>query len=406
MPSQRSISQKLTWMNVLVTAAALVLACSAFIAYDQVSYRENLIRSISAEAQIIGANSVSAVIFNDPQAATQTLSALANVHSITSAGIFTADGQVFARYSRESTPEQVVTIPELRPGQTEAYWIRNGALVLVQTMLLQGKPVGTVYITADLSDLTVRLVRYAAIALLVMVISLAIAIGISARFRRSLSGPITKLSETSRAVSRERNYALRVETSGEYEEIASLVESFNDMLSQIQQRDDALRQAHQELEQRVEERTRQLAASNRELEAFSYSVSHDLRNPLETINGFSHILRAEYGDKLDARGQDYIQQVQDATRRMAELIEDLLNLSRVNTMAIHRERFDLSKLARSIAADLHRREPQREVEFVIADSPSVEGDARLLRIVMENLLGNAWKYTSAARDRPHRVRLL
>jgi len=124
-------------------------------------------------------------------------------------------------------------------------------------------------------------------------------------------------------------------------------------------------------------------------------VSHDLRNPLETINGFSHILMAEYGDKLDARGQDYIQQVQDATRRMAELIEDLLNLSRVNTMAIHRERFDLSKLARSIAADLHRREPQREVEFVIADSPPVDGDARLLRIVMENLLGNAWKYTSA-----------
>ncbi len=393
MPEQQSIARRLTWMNVLVSAAALLLACSAFVTYDQLSYRQNLVRFVSSQAQIIGANSVSAVVFNDPQAATRTLAALATSRSITSAGIFTPDGRIFARYSRDGA-EQVVAMPELRPGQMEVHWIRNGSLVLVQAMQLDGKTIGTVYIQAELSALTTRLFRYLGIALVVMLVSLGLAVVISARIRRSLADPIIGLSQAAREVSRDRNYSLRVPSRAEYAELSTLVEAFNDMLSQIEQRDDALRKAQQELEQRVEDRTRQLAAANRELEAFSYSVSHDLRNPLETINGFSHILLTEYGEKLDAAGREYLAQVQSATRRMAELIEDLLNLSRVNTMAMHRERCDLSKLARSIAADLGRRHPERKVEFVIADCPPADADARLLRIVLENLLWNSWKYTS------------
>ncbi|MGZ4889409.1 MAG: histidine kinase dimerization/phospho-acceptor domain-containing protein [Candidatus Angelobacter sp.] len=149
-----------------------------------------------------------------------------------------------------------------------------------------------------------------------------------------------------------------------------------------------------ELERRVQDRTQQLVAANHELEAFSYSVSHDLRGPLQTINGFVHMLSADYDSKLDERGRDYLQQLRSSSRRMAELIEDLLNLSRVSTTAMHGEKVDLSALAKSIAHNFQSREPARNVEFVIASCNPAEGDSRLLQIAMENLLNNAWKYTS------------
>jgi light-regulated signal transduction histidine kinase (bacteriophytochrome) len=166
------------------------------------------------------------------------------------------------------------------------------------------------------------------------------------------------------------------------------------MLAQIQSRDKALRSAQDELEQRVEDRTRQLVMANQELKAFSYSVSHDLRAPLQTIHGFVHILLTEYSARLDEQGREFLQQIRASSRRMAELIEDLLNLSHVSTTAMHKEKVDLSALAQSIADELSRRAPSRRVEFIIARCPAASGDSRLLKIAMENLLGNAFKYTS------------
>jgi len=130
------------------------------------------------------------------------------------------------------------------------------------------------------------------------------------------------------------------------------------------------------------------------LEAFSYSVSHDLRGPLEVINGFSYILSAEHGADLAPAARECVQQIESASQRMAELIDDLLNLSRVSTTGMHHERVDLTRIAREIADQLCRQEPGRLVDFTIQDCEPIEGDVRLLRIVMENLLRNAWKYTS------------
>jgi len=157
--------------------------------------------------------------------------------------------------------------------------------------------------------------------------------------------------------------------------------------------EERLRRYHDHLESLVETRTTELAAINKELEAFCYSVSHDLRGPLRSIDGFSQLLLEDYGERLDDEGQRNLHRVRAATQRMAQLIDDLLELSRVTRTEMRWEAVDLTAVAREIAEGLQATQPQRVVRFVIADGLTASGDARLLRIVLENLLGNAFKFT-------------
>ena len=135
-------------------------------------------------------------------------------------------------------------------------------------------------------------------------------------------------------------------------------------------------------------------ATSRELESFSYSVSHDLRAPLRAIDGFSAAVLEDYGAQLDEEGRACLRRVRAAAQRMGELIDDLLELSRVSRQGLNRERINLSGLARVILAELQKRDPERQVTVIIEPELSAECDARLLRVALENLFGNAWKFTS------------
>jgi PAS domain S-box-containing protein len=148
------------------------------------------------------------------------------------------------------------------------------------------------------------------------------------------------------------------------------------------------------LEQRVADRTAQLEMVNSELEAFAYSVSHDLRAPLRGIDGFSQALIEDYRNKLDEQGINYLVRVRSAAQRMAQLIDDMLSLSRLNRRKMSCQQVNLSEMFREIAEDLHKTQPERNVRFVIQKGITVNGDGSLLRIVLENLIGNAWKFTS------------
>jgi signal transduction histidine kinase len=156
--------------------------------------------------------------------------------------------------------------------------------------------------------------------------------------------------------------------------------------------------ANAELEDRVAQRTRELAFSNQELEAFSYSVSHDLRAPLRTIDGFSLALQEDFADKLNDEGRDYILRVRNGVQRMGTLIDALLQLSRVTRSEITTDDVDLSQLATSVFNELQTSEPERRVSFSAQPGVHVKGDSRLLRIALENLIGNAWKFTSKVSD--------
>jgi light-regulated signal transduction histidine kinase (bacteriophytochrome) len=153
-----------------------------------------------------------------------------------------------------------------------------------------------------------------------------------------------------------------------------------------------------ELEERVSSRTAALEEANKELEAFSYTVSHDLRAPLRAIDGFSEALLTDCGAQLDDRARDYLGRVRNGAQRMSELIDDFLDLARIHRTRIEPRPIDLGSLARDILDEIRAREPRRRVDVAIGEGLSATGDPRLMTIVLENLLGNAWKFTARRPD--------
>ena len=391
--SQTSIATKLTRMNMLVSTLALLLACTGFVAYDVAAFRDSVVMNLSSQARVAGTNAVGALTFDDPQTAERTLASFKAAPHIVSARIYTADGKPFASYQRDHTARMPESV-ELQAGTEESARFMRDTVALTRQIVFDGKAVGYIFIESDLLALVSRVKTYFEIAGGVLLVSMLLALFVSRVARDSIASPIMKMAKTARIVSREENYSVRVENSRVDGELALLTDTFNEMLEQIEMRDRNLKAAHDELERRVHERTVQLELANKELESFSYSVSHDLRAPLRSIDGFSLALEEDYVDKLDDVAKTHIRRVRGATQRMGVLIDDLLNLSRLSRLEMESEPVDLSKMARTIATDLARVDEQRKVEWVIRDDLDGYGDPRLLRVVLDNLLGNAWKYTS------------
>ena len=234
-----SISRKLTWMNLAVSAAALLIACSSFVLYDQFTFRDRIVRSLTSQADIIGTNSVSAITFNDPDAANNTLSALKHSPTILAAAIVTPDGKQFAEFHLLAN-ERITNYPALPAGRLDANWWYPERMLLAHSIVFEGKPIGVVYLLSSLQVMHDRLVQYSRIALAVLLLCLLATIAVSAVFRRALANPISHLADTARAVSRDKNYAVRAAPAQTHDELAVLIDSFNEMLSQIETRDVAL----------------------------------------------------------------------------------------------------------------------------------------------------------------------
>jgi len=205
--------------------------------------------------------------------------------------------------------------------------------------------------------------------------------------RRLIEQPIIALADTAVLVSRDHDYSVRASIQADSKEIAILVEAFNAMLTQIQE-------ARTNLEARVDQRTAELRAANRELEAFSYMVAHDLRGPLAAIGNITYILEEANKNIEDPTVPYLFGQLKTSTSNMSTLIDNLLDFARAATAPVKYEPVNLSGIAREIAAELSSSDPTRQVDFSIAQLPEVLADEGLMRVVLDNLLRNSWKYTS------------
>ena len=266
--------------------------------------------------------------------------------------------------------------------------------MLIHVISLDDKTVGWVYVRSDAAELWSRLVRYAGLVVAVVLASLLAGLIIAGQASSSVARPMVELAAIARTVERERDYSIRVPSGSDVEEVAALRAAFNGMLAEIETRDASLTRGSLELENRVQHRTEELASANRNLEAFSYSVSHDLRAPLRTIAGFSHVLFEDYGPQLDEEARRVIGRIVEGTATMGTLIDDLLRLGRATSDPLELSEVDLAEVAAEVVEELRAQDPAREVDVVIAANLQTYGDRRLLRVALVNLLGNSWKYTA------------
>jgi signal transduction histidine kinase len=278
-------------------------------------------------------------------------------------------------------------------GQTGEHWFADKELKLIRSIVFQGKLIGTVYIRSDLQEINDRLLRYAGMVVAVLSVSLMAAFLLLMTFQRAATRPILQLAETARIVSRDKTYSVRAPSTVNHDEVGLLIEAFNEMLVQIQTRDAALQKSQEELEQRVAQRTAELDATNKELEAFTYSVAHDLRAPLRHIQGFSDLLRDSFGPQLEPEAKKYLQRIGEGTQQMGRLIEDLLGLAQVGRQEPRLQVTGLNSLVQEVLRDLKNETENRDIRWQVGELPFVDCDPGLMKQVFYNLLSNAAKYT-------------
>src|SRR5258706_1680641 len=405
-----SIAKRLTTMNVLVSGAALLISCAAFVAYDRVSFRQTMAHNLSIQAQIAGSNSVSALFFDDPQTAEGTLSALNAAPHIIAAGIYTPEGRPFAVYRRDGTGE-TLELPPIPSGQIEAHWFKEGQLVVVRTIVFQEKPAGTVFIRSDLQEMSHRLKRYAVIAALVLFASLIAALLVASVFQRAVAEPIVHLATIAGIVSRDKDYSVRATSTGHRDEPDILIQAFNEMLEQIQQREGALQRAQHELEQRVRERTTQLAVTNKELDLrnreveratqmkskFLASMSHELRTPLNAIVGFSDLLAEGTPGQLNDKQKRFVNHIKQGSAHLLQLINDILDLSKIEAgqLEMRTEEFLVKEALPEVLSTIHPLAMAKNirVEQKVESKSLVKADRVRFKQILYNLLSNAVKFT-------------
>jgi signal transduction histidine kinase len=282
------IKRKLMLISMFTSCVALLLACAAFVTYDQIIFRRSMVLDLSITAEMIGSNCAASLSFSEPTSAEDTLKSLAADPHIMAACIYDKAGQVFATYSRDNQGGD--SLPPRSRANGHAFGKRD--LGLFRQIIYAGEPIGSVYIQSDLWELQDRLQQYASIVCFVFLTSVLAAFVLSSKLQRLISAPIFHLAKTANTVATERNYSVRAVKHGQ-DELGLLIDGFNEMLAQIQAQDNALQLARDHLEQRVQERTQDLEAAHKQLVETSRqagmaevatAVLHNVGNVLNSVN--------------------------------------------------------------------------------------------------------------------------
>jgi signal transduction histidine kinase/CheY-like chemotaxis protein len=406
-----SIKRKLTLITMLTSSAALILSALSFLVYDLVSFRHLLIQDLMTQAEIIGYNSAGAMEFKDVPAATATLSALTAKEDVVTAGLYGRDNKMFAHYSRNSS-----VIPSLLPAQPQdqGYRVEGGYLQVFHDVILNGERLGTLVLQSDMRQWSVRAKRYAGILFIFVLISGLFALLVSSRLQRLISRPILHLEDTMRMVSANRNYEVRA-TKSYGDEIGRLIDGFNTMLSEIQQRDSALRGANEELQSRTGELEKEILyrkqtqeellkakhaaeEASRAKSTFLANMSHELRTPLNAIIGYSEMLEEETRESGKSDSVQDLRKIQSAGKHLLSLINDVLDLSKIEAgkMGLHLENFDVAPLIDEMTTTLQPAAAKNgnTIHTQVANNlGAMHADVTKVRQILFNLLSNACKFT-------------
>jgi len=382
-----TIRRKLVKAMMLTSTTVLLLMGALFVGHDVVSFRRLLVQALVTRANILAANSTAALAFQNRDDASQVLDALKTDPRMIAAALYDEKGTLFATYPPAAEPGTVP--PESGP---TGYRFEKSDLVVSQPVAEDGRRVGAIYLKSDLHELDDRVRVDAMVVLFAVLGSIGVAFALSTWLQRRIAQPVLALAKVVRSVSDHKDYSIRSKAVGD-DEVGVLAEAFDEMLSEIQMRDKEIRLLNTDLERRVIARTAEFEAANKELEAFSYSVSHDLRAPLRHIDGFVELLTKHAGSSLDEKGQRHLATISSAARKMGTLIDDLLAFSRMGRTEMRKIAVNLAALAEEVVQDLQVDAKDRRVEWKLGQLPTVQGDPAMLRLVLENLFSNAIKYS-------------
>ena len=424
-----SVKQKLVTMMLITSVITLILASGGFVINELIIFRQDILEDTATLAKVVGVNSVSAITFNDQQAAAEILAALSVASDVISARIYTANGDLFAKYPAAEANGNNADIPSEKPqnlaalkkmadrGIFEGYPLVDDYADVFADIHFDGEAVGTVYIQKSMQKLYNGLIRYAVVCAMIVLFSIFPAYYLSLIFQRVISAPILDLTRTVKVVSDEQNYAIRVETKSD-DELGILIHGFNEMLGQIQQRDTRLAHYRDHLKEMVASRTAELALANQELESmltllktakeraessnkakseFLANMSHEIRTPMNAVLGFMGLTLDD--PELSEAHKGNLKTAHKSAKKLLTLLNDILDISKLEAgnVELDESSFHMERLMNDTLEifDVETHEKGLNLSFDI--HPDISGyyigDTYRLGQILINLLGNAVKFT-------------
>nr|QBM02875.1 adaptive-response sensory-kinase SasA [uncultured archaeon] len=390
-----TIKGKLIAIVMVVCLSSLVLTSFMLFMFVRITFRNSIIQDILTDAQMAAENCNVALAFKNIEDVEKTLASLKSKPSIIFGGVYTLDGENFARYYRESNN---TSVQPARLGK-DGYYFENDILTVFKSIVLGEEKIGTLCIRSDLGPLYIVFRNSFLVIIMVLCLALTVAYIMSARLQRVISIPILNLAEIAKVVSEEKDYSVRAAKKAN-DEVGLLIEAFNGMLEQIQQRDLVLRNTNEQLtkevmvrnqaEQRQAELLEQLERTNQELKDFAYIVSHDLKAPLRGIDTLAKWISTDYADKFDQEGKEQMSLLMSRVDRMHNLIDGVLQYSRIGRVKEEKIQVNLNELVPGII-DLIA--PPENIAITIENElPVIECEKTRISQVFQNLLSNAVKY--------------